>query len=68
MFEILLRPHRVQMKVELILHIIHIAETSIIEAVIYGLSRGRNMGVGGDERSGIFVNELLKDRTTWILG
>ena len=43
-FGIVLHFHQVQMKGELILHIIHIVGTHMIEAGIDGLSRGNNFG------------------------
>ena len=44
LFEILLRLHQVQVKVELILHIVHITGTRMTEAGMDGISRGNNMG------------------------
>ena len=44
LFEIILRLHQVQIKEDLILYVIHIVETSMIEAGIYGISRGKNLG------------------------
>ena len=42
LFELVLRLHQVQMRGELILHVIHIAGTHMIEAGIDCLSRGDN--------------------------
>ena len=44
LFEIFLRLHQVQMRGELISHVIHIAGTQIIESGMEGLSRGDNLG------------------------
>ena len=43
LFELLIRLHQVQMKVELIPHILHIAGTSMVEVGIDGIYRGNNM-------------------------
>ena len=43
MFDIVLRLHQVQMVGQLILHVIHIAGSRMIEAGIYGISRGDNL-------------------------
>ena len=43
LFELVLRLHQVQMRGELILHVIHIKGTIIIEAGIYGFSSGNNL-------------------------
>ena len=44
LFDIILRLHQVQMRGELILHVIHISGTQMIEAGIDGLFRGNNLG------------------------
>ena len=44
LFEIVLRLYQVKMKGDLISHIIHIAGERTIEAFIYGLYRGNNLG------------------------
>ena len=44
LFEIILRLHQVQMRGELILHVIQIAGTRMIESGIDGISRGKNLG------------------------
>ena len=44
LFELFLRLHKVQMKGDLILKVVHIAGTRMIEAVIESLPRGINMG------------------------
>ena len=44
LFEILLYLHQVQMKGELILHVVHIVGTRMIDPGIDGLSRGNNLG------------------------
>ena len=43
-FKLVLRLHKVQIRGELILHVIHIAGTRIIEAGIYSISSGNNLG------------------------
>ena len=43
LFEIVLRLHQVQMRGDLILHVIYIAVTRMIEAGIDGLSRENNL-------------------------
>ena len=45
LFEIFLRLYQLQMRLYFILHVVHIAGTSIIEEGIYGLSRGNNLGL-----------------------
>ena len=44
LFDIVLRIYKVQVKGELILHIFHIVVPIMIEADIYGLFRGNNLG------------------------
>ena len=44
MFELVLMLHQVQMRGELILHVIHIVGTGMIESGIDGLYRGSNLG------------------------
>ena len=44
LFEIVLSLHQVQMKGELIWHIVHIVGTITIKAGINGISRGNNLG------------------------
>ena len=44
LFEIVMRLHQVQIRGEIISHVIHIAGKRMIEAGIYGLSRGNNLG------------------------
>ena len=44
LFKLVLRLHQVQMRGEMILHVVHIAGTQMIEAGIDGLSRGKNLG------------------------
>ena len=40
LFELVIRLHQVQMRGDLILHVVHITVTIIIEAGIYGILRG----------------------------
>ena len=54
LFELVIRLHQVQIKGELILHILHIEGKRVEKSGIDGLSRGNNIG-GGDERSGSFA-------------
>ena len=42
-FEIVMRLHQIHMKVELVLHTIHISGTQMIEAGFDGLSRGKKL-------------------------
>ena len=44
LFEIVIRLHQVQIKEELILHILHIEGKRVEKSGIDGLSRGNNMG------------------------
>ena len=44
LFEFVFMLHQVQIRGELILHVIHIADTRMTETGIYGLSRGDNLG------------------------
>ena len=46
LFELVPRLHRVQMKGEFILHVVHIVGTRMIESGIDGLYRGNNLGGG----------------------
>ena len=43
LFDLVLRLYQVQIKGGLVLHVNHIASTRMIEAGIYGLSRGNNL-------------------------
>ena len=45
LFELVLRLHQVQIRGEFIFHVINILGTRIIEAGMYSLSRGNNLGV-----------------------
>ena len=44
LFELVIRLHKLQMRWEIIFHVIHIADTQLIEAGICGLSNGDNLG------------------------